>query len=59
MLAVEDTRHTGIVKWYTDKGFGVIIDNETKQKLFAHHSEIKKGKTYSEFFYKKMKRFLF
>ena len=44
MLAVEDTRHTGIVKWYTDKGFGVIIDNETKQELFAHHSEIKKEK---------------
>ena len=32
----------GTVQWFSDsKGFGYIIDDITRQELFAHFSEIK------------------
>ena len=33
---------TGLVKWYDNKkGFGIIIDDETKEEVFAHYTNIK------------------
>ena len=33
---------TGVVKWYDNKkGFGIIIDDETKKEIFVHYTNIK------------------
>ena len=33
---------TGVVKWYDKKkGFGLIIDDETKEEVFVHYTNIK------------------
>jgi CspA family cold shock protein len=35
---------TGTVKWFDhEKGYGFIDQDESKQDLFVHHSEVKGG----------------
>jgi cold shock CspA family protein len=37
----KDEEHTGIVKWYNNqKGFGIIIEDNSKEEVFTHYSEI-------------------
>lgn len=41
----EDIR-TGIIKWYSPaRGFGFVIDEETRFEYFVHHTSIEDGRT--------------
>lgn len=35
----EDMLFTGIVNYYSEKGFGFITDDQTKESIFVHSSE--------------------
>lgn len=39
-IAPEEIRKTGVVSFFSDKGFGFIIDNRTKEKIFFHRNEL-------------------
>jgi cold shock protein len=42
-------RRTGIVKFYNiSKGFGFIIENETKEEFFVHSSGLMRSATIKE-----------
>lgn len=39
-VVAEDIRRTGVVSFFSEKGYGFIIDSKTKDKIFVHANEL-------------------
>ncbi len=39
-VEAEEVRRKGVVSFFSDKGYGFIIDNRSKEKIFVHKNEL-------------------